>query len=51
MGKYAKFSNLDGLSQDDFMFNSDLKPNDNFESMSSRTLPSMNDDPDDDAPF
>tara|TARA_Y100000813_G_scaffold40339_1_gene27494 strand:+ start:1258 stop:2787 length:1530 start_codon:yes stop_codon:yes gene_type:complete len=53
VGKYAKFSNLDGLSQDDFMFNSDLKPNDNFgDDMSSYTLPSkMNDDPDDDAPF
>ena len=53
MGKYAKFSNLDGLSQDDFMFNSDLKPNNNFgDDMSSYTLPSkMNDDPDDDAPF
>ena len=34
------------------MFNSDLKPNDNFgDDMSSYTLPSkMNDDPDDD-PF
>ena len=49
MGKYAKFSNLDGLNQDDFMFNNDMKPNKNFgDDMSSFTLPSkMNDDLDD----
>ena len=53
MGKYAKFSNLDGLNQDDFMFNNDMKPNKNFgDDMSSFTLPSkMNDDLDDVDPF
>ena len=53
VGKYAKFSNLDGLSQDDFMFNNDLKPNQNFgNDTSSFTLPSkMNDDLDGDDPF
>ena len=50
--KYAKFSNLDGLSQQDFMFNAGIKPNNDFENdVSSFTMPSkMNDDSDDD-PF
>ena len=50
--KYAKFSNLDGLSQQDFMYNAGIKTNNDFENdVSSFTMPSkMNDDSDDD-PF
>ena len=53
VGKYAKFSNLDALSQDDFVFNAGMKPNENFgNDISSFTLPSkMNDDSNDDEPF
>ena len=53
VGKYAKFSNLDGLSQDNYDFNAGMKPNDDFgNDLSSFTLPSkMNDDPNEDEPF
>ena len=45
-GKYAKFSNLDGLSQQDYMYNAGMKPNNDFgDDISSFTMPSkMNDD-------
>ena len=45
-GKYAKFSNLDGLSQKDYMYNAGMKPNNDFgDDISSFTMPSkMNDD-------
>ena len=45
-GKYAKFSNLDGLSQQDYMYNAGIKPNNDFgDDISSFTMPSkMNDD-------
>ena len=51
VGKYAKFSNLDSLSQDDYgHYSSGLRPNENFGGdISSFTMPSkMNDD---DEPF
>jgi replicative DNA helicase len=53
VGKYAKFSNLDALSQEDFVYNAGMKPNENFgNDISSFTLPSkMNDDPNEDEPF
>ena len=53
VGKYAKFSNLDGLSQENYDFNAGMKPNDDFgNDLSSFTLPSkMNDDPNEDEPF
>ncbi len=46
VGKYAKFSNLDALNQDNYNFNSGMKPNENFgDDISSFTMPSkMNDD-------
>ena len=52
-GKYAKFSDLDGLQQQDFMYNAGIKPNDDFgNDVSSFTMPSkMNDDPNNDDPF
>jgi len=53
IGKYAKFSNLDGLSQEDFIFNAGISPNNDFDdNISTFTLPSkMNDDFKDDEPF
>ena len=53
IGKYAKFSDLDGLSQNDFMYNAGLKPNNEFgDDVSSFTMPSkMNNDSSDDDPF
>ena len=52
-GKYAKFSNLDGLSQQDFMYNAGMKPNNDFgNDVSSFTMPSkMNDDSSNEDPF
>ena len=46
VGKYAKFSNLDALNQDNYNFNAGMKPNENFgDDISSFTMPSkMNDD-------
>ena len=46
VGKYAKFSNLDALNQENYNFNAGMKPNDNFgDDISSFTMPSkMNDD-------
>ena len=48
-GKYAKFSNLDGLSQENYMYNAGMKPNNDFgNDISSFTMPSkMNDDSND----
>jgi len=53
IGKYAKFSDLDGLSQNDFMYNAGMKPNNDFgDDVSSFTMPSkMNDDPSNEDPF
>ena len=50
LGKYAKFANLDGLSQDDFSFQGGIQPNENFgDNLPSFTMPSkMNDDMDED---
>ena len=50
LGKYAKFTNLDGLSQDDYSFGGGIQPNENFgENLPSFTMPSkMNDDMGDD---
>ena len=50
LGKYAKFANLDGLSQDDFSFQGGIQPNENFgDNLPSFTMPSkMNDDIDED---
>ena len=46
LGKYAKFTNLDGLSQDDYSFGGGIQPNENFgDNLPSFTMPSkMNDD-------
>ena len=46
VGKYAKFSNLDALNQDNYNYNAGMKPNENFgDDISSFTMPSkMNDD-------
>ncbi len=46
VGKYAKFSNLDALNQDNYNYNASIKPNENFgDDISSFTMPSkMNDD-------
>ncbi|MBM77107.1 MAG: replicative DNA helicase [Crocinitomicaceae bacterium] len=46
LGKYAKFTNLDGLSQDDYSFGGGIQPNKNFgDNLPSFTMPSkMNDD-------
>jgi replicative DNA helicase len=46
LGKYAKFTNLDGLSQDDYPFGGGVQPNDSFgDNLPSFTMPSkMNDD-------
>ena len=44
-GKYAKFSNLDGLSNQDYMYNAGINPNNDFGDDTSFTMPSkMNDD-------
>ena len=53
IGKYAKFSDLDGLSQNDFMYNAGMKPNNDFgDDVSSFTMPSkMNDDSSNEDPF
>jgi replicative DNA helicase len=53
IGKYAKFSDLDGLSQNDFMYNAGMKPNNDFgDDISSFTMPSkMNDDSSNEDPF
>ena len=53
VGKYAKFSNLDALSQHDFVFNAGMKPNEDFgPEISSFTLQSkMNDESNDDEPY
>ena len=50
LGKYAKFANLDGLSQDDYSFQGGIQPNENFgDNLPSFTMPSkMNDDMDED---
>ena len=50
LGKYAKFTNLDGLSQDDYSFGGGIQPNENFgDNLPSFTMPSkMNDDMDED---
>ena len=52
IGKYAKFSDLDGLSQNDFIYNAGMKPNNDFgDDVPSFTMPSkMNDDSNED-PF
>ncbi len=53
IGKYAKFSDLDGLTQNDFMYNAGMKPNNDFgDDVSSFTMPSkMNDDSSNEDPF
>ena len=50
LGKYAKFTNLDGLSQDDYSFGGGIQPNENFgDNLPSFTMPSkMNDDMEED---
>ncbi|MCH1614015.1 MAG: replicative DNA helicase, partial [Flavobacteriales bacterium] len=53
IGKYAKFSDVDELSLNDFMYNAGMKPNNDFgDDVSSFTMPSkMNDESSDEDPF